>query len=260
MVVPQSHGGLELDLAAALEIIAAPARIEGSVGWTAMIGTGSCLIASLLPADIYEQVYENGSDVIVAGSSQPVGTAEATTGGWRVNGRWPFISGCQQADWMGGLCVMTEGGKPLPGPVGAGGQPQIQGFLLPARYWQIEDTWHVAGLKGTGSHHIKLRDTVVLAANFFDFVNGSPHLPGPFYQAVKQVLPLLHGANSVGMAEDALDELIALANTGRQQFAATVPMRDTETFQSELGRVAAEIGAARAFLQVQATSQLDRAI
>ena len=39
-------------------------------------------------------------------------------GGWRVNGRWPFASGCQHADWMFGLCVMTEGGKPVPGEAG----------------------------------------------------------------------------------------------------------------------------------------------
>jgi hypothetical protein len=41
MFVPQSHGGLELDLPAALEVIGALGRIDGSVGWTAMIGAGS---------------------------------------------------------------------------------------------------------------------------------------------------------------------------------------------------------------------------
>ena len=61
---------------------------------------------------------------------------------------------------MLGLCVMTEGGKPLPGPAGEGGPPLIRGFFLPACDWQIEDTWYVTGLKGTGSHHIALRDTV----------------------------------------------------------------------------------------------------
>src|SRR6201987_6169295 len=49
MFVPQSHGGLELDLPAALEIIGALSRIDGSVGWTAMIGGGCAMFASLLP-------------------------------------------------------------------------------------------------------------------------------------------------------------------------------------------------------------------
>ena len=259
--VPQSHGGLELDLPAALEIIGALSRIDGSVGWTAMIGGGCAMFASLLPRNTYEEVYQNGPDVTIAGSAQaPAGTAEAVAGGWRVNGRWPFASGCQHADWMFGLCVVTEGGKPLPGPAGEGGPPLLRGIFLPARDWQIEDTWYVAGLKGTGSHHIALRDTVVSAANLFDLVNGAPCLPGPLYQAVPQLLPLLHGASSVGIAEGALDELVELANTGRQQLQAAVPMRHSETFQGELGRIAAELRAARAFLEVQAASHWSHAL
>ena len=48
MLVPRSHGGLELDLASALEVVRTLSRIDGSVGWTAMIGTcGS--VARLAP-------------------------------------------------------------------------------------------------------------------------------------------------------------------------------------------------------------------
>ncbi|MEA2954970.1 MAG: hypothetical protein QOJ58_467, partial [Alphaproteobacteria bacterium] len=104
---PRSHGGLELDLPAALEIIEALGRIDGSVGWTAMISGGCDLYASLLPPERYEQVYRKGPDVIIAGSAQPAGTADATAGGWRVNGRWPFASGCQHADWIFGFCIAS---------------------------------------------------------------------------------------------------------------------------------------------------------
>ena len=208
--MPRSHGGLELDLPTALEIIAALAQIEGSVGWTVGIGSGCDVFAALLPRKTYDQVYQSGPDVIIAGSAQPAGTAEAAVGGWQVNGRWPFASGCQHADWMFGLCVMSERGKPLADEAGA---PLVRGFFLPARDWQIEDTWHVAGLKGTGSHHIALNDAVVPAANFFDLAGGVSCLPGPLYKAVPQLLPLMHGAICVGMAEGAMNDVIALANT-----------------------------------------------
>jgi alkylation response protein AidB-like acyl-CoA dehydrogenase len=56
MFVPQSHGGLELDLPTALEIIGALGRIDGSVGWTAVIGGGGDIFASLLPRETYEQI------------------------------------------------------------------------------------------------------------------------------------------------------------------------------------------------------------
>jgi indole-3-acetate monooxygenase len=257
LFVPQSHGGFEFDLPTALEIIAAISRIEGSVGWTVGIGTGCDTFAALLPRETYEQVYKHGPDVIIAGSAQPAGTAEPVDGGWRVNGRWPFASGCQHADWMFGLCVMTKGGKPLAGE----GEPSlVRGFFLPGRDWQIEDTWYVAGLKGTGSHHITLKDKFVPAANLFDVASGVPCLPGPLYPAVRQLLPLIHGAICVGIAEGALDDIIALANTSRQQPRAAVPMRKSEAFQGELGRVAAELSAAWSFLQARAASHWRHAL
>src|SRR5262245_26467231 len=45
LFVPQSHGGLELELPTGLRIVTALARIDGSVGWTAMIGNGGPLFA-----------------------------------------------------------------------------------------------------------------------------------------------------------------------------------------------------------------------
>jgi indole-3-acetate monooxygenase len=257
MFVPQSHGGLELDLPTALEIIAALAKIDGSVGWTAMIGCGGSLFAPSLPPETYERIYRKGPDVILAGSAQPAGTAEAVAGGWRVNGRWPFASGCQHADWLIGFCVMTQGEKPLSGE---DGRPRVRGVVLPARDWQIEDTWHAAGLKGSGSHHIAVRDLVVPAANFFDFESGVSCLPGPLYQAVPSLMPLLVGATSLGMAGGALDDLLDLADTGRQQSRAAVPMRESEVFQFELGRVAADLGAARAFHQIRTASHWRHAL
>src|SRR5260221_669533 len=136
----------------------------------------------------------------------------------------------------------------------------LRGVFLPARDWQIEDTWYVAGLKGTGSHHIALRDAIAPAANFFDLANGRPCLPGPLYQAVLQFLPLMHGASSLGMAEGALDELAELAKTGRKQLQAALPMKDSETFQAELGRIEAELRAGRALLELQAASHWRHAL
>jgi hypothetical protein len=60
MFVPRSHGGLELDLPSAVEIIRALANIDGSIGWNAMIGSGGGIFAPLLPREIYDRIYENG--------------------------------------------------------------------------------------------------------------------------------------------------------------------------------------------------------
>ena len=88
MLVPQSHGGLELDLPSALEVIGALGRIDGSVGWTAGIGSGADLVAPLLPRETYDQVYEDSPDVIIAapptrratGRSRTPGTSRGSKG------------------------------------------------------------------------------------------------------------------------------------------------------------------------------------
>jgi indole-3-acetate monooxygenase len=258
MFVPESHGGLELDLPAGLAVITALARIDGSVGWTAMIASGGAILAPSLPHETYDEIYENGPDMIFAGSAQPAGTADEAEGGWRVNGRWPFASGCQHADWIFGLCVMTEGGKALPGP--AEGVPLLRFAALPAGEWRIEDTWHVAGLKGTGSHHVALSDRLVPAANFADIAGGVPRVPGALYAAPHHFIPLLHSAMALGIAESALDDLATMARTGRRQQRAATAMRDSELFQVELGRAEADARAARAFLEAQAASHWRHAL
>lgn len=256
MFVPRSHGGLELDFPAGLEVIKALARLDGSIGWITVVAAASGLFVAASRPELFKLIYQDGPDTAICGSSQPGGTAERTADGYRVKGRWPFASGCTHADWIGGFCIVTENGKPMPG---AQGKPLLRVVALPARDWEIEDTWHAAGLKGTGSHHVTLRETLVPEVNFFD-LDAAPRQSGPLYQALRQWLPLVHGAFSVGAAEGIVDDLLALAGTGRQQLYAAVPMRESEIFQYELGRISADLAAAQAFHEVQAASHWRHAL
>jgi alkylation response protein AidB-like acyl-CoA dehydrogenase len=258
MFAPRSHGGMELDLPSGLRIIEALSKIDGSVGWIAMIGGGSAIMVPLVSRDLYEEIYRDGPDVVFAGSAQPAGAAESVDGDWRVNGRWPFASGCQHADWLFALCVMKKDGKPLPGA--AEGVPMLRGCVLPASAWRIEDTWHVSGLKGTGSHHIVLEDAAVPADHFVDFLNGKPCLPGPLYASVQQFIPLMHSAFDLGVAAAALSELVELANSGWKQQRSVKSLRDSEIFQYELGRIEADLRAAQALFQVQSAGHWRHAL
>jgi indole-3-acetate monooxygenase len=258
MFAPRSHGGMELDLPSGLRIIEALSRIEGSVGWIAMIGGGSAIMAPLVSRDLYDEIYRDGPDVIFGGSTQPIGNAESVDGDWRVNGRWPFASGCQHADWLFALCVMKKDGKPLPGP--AEGVSMLRGCVLPASAWRIEDTWRVSGLRGTGSHHIVLEDAAVPGDHFVDLVGGKPCVPGPLYGAVQQFIPLMHTAFDLGVAAAALSDLVGLANSGWKQQRATKSLRESEIFQYELGRIEADLRAAQALFQVQSASHWRHAL
>jgi alkylation response protein AidB-like acyl-CoA dehydrogenase len=257
MFVPRSHDGLELDFRDGIKIVQALARIDGSVGWIAAFSNGGSLLATFSPREVYDRIYKNGPDVLFAGTFKPGGTAEAMGDSWRLNGRFDFFSGCQHADWMVVTFVMRKDGVPLLQP---NGQPLVRSCLVHARDCQIEETWHVAGLKATGSHDVVVTDLVVPDAEFFDTFDPEVHKPGPLYQEPLPLLLLLIPAILVGIATGAVDDVVRVANTGRQQFRAAMPMRDSELFQAELGRIEADLNAARACLQVQVASHWNHAL
>jgi alkylation response protein AidB-like acyl-CoA dehydrogenase len=258
MVTPKHYGGMELDYPTVLDVFRRLARIDGAVGWTVMIGAGAAFTAPLLPRPILDEIYRE-PDIIMGGSTQPVTKAERVPRGWRVGGRWPFASGCRHADWLAGFCFMEENGRTLTDPVANDGRPLIMGFVLPASAWEIEDSWHAAGLEGSGSHHILLKERVVSGANFFDLMHGTPCEEGPLYSAPWHMLVMTLPSVAIGIAEGALDALLRLARTGRRQLRAPTAMQDSELFRHELGRAAAEIRTARLALETQARLHWEQA-
>jgi alkylation response protein AidB-like acyl-CoA dehydrogenase len=249
MLVPRRYGGLELDPMSAFRAVAALARLDGSVDWNAMIGHVAALMPFLGSPALCEEIYQDRKDHIIAGSGQPVGTAERVPGGWRVTGVWPFASGCQNAEWIVGNCVMMEGGSPIDASDGFG--PMIHACVMPAEHWEIRDTWHTVGLKGTGSHHVALTDVFVPAENFAETPFGSSFAPDPIFARFPEVLMLAHAAIAVGIAEGAITDLVELVGTGVKQLFMTTPLVETERFREGLARLDAELMAARALLEAQ---------
>lgn len=258
MFTPKSHGGLELDMPEGLAGIAETARADGSAGWAVMIGSATALLFSRLPQTTFEMIYRGGPDLIQAGlAGAPRGRAEIVDGGYKVTGSWPFSSGCQHADWIIGLCVVTRDGQPVPGPV-EGGPPQTRIVVLKAEDWTIEDTWTVSGLKGTGSHTTALKDAFVPEDQTFELA-GPSCLEGPLYAGVGPWIPLMHSAFAVGLAEGAVDDLASLAGTGRQQLFARASMQQSPILQYELGQLDGDLAAARALLRTTADDHWARA-
>jgi alkylation response protein AidB-like acyl-CoA dehydrogenase len=251
MLVPRRYGGLELDALSAFRAVAALARLDGSVGWNAMIGQIAGLMPFLTSPTLCEQILRDGQDHIIAGSGQPVGAAERVPGGWRVTGAWPFASGCQNADWIVGTCVMMEGGSPI--DAGDRPGPMTRTCLMPAEHWEIRDTWRTLGLKGTGSHHVALTDVLVPDQNFFEFPFGASFAPDPIFGKYPEIVVLSHGALAVGIAEGAIMDLVELAGTGVKQMFMTTPLAETERFKEGLARLDADLMAARALLEAQIT-------
>ena len=249
MLVPRRHGGLGLDALSALRAISALARLDGSLGWNAMIGHITSLQPFLANPGLCEKIFADRGDHIIAGSAQPVGTAQRVPGGWRVTGSWPFASGCQNAEWISGACVMMEDGSPIDASDKPG--PMTRTCLMPAEHWEIRDTWHTFGLKGTGSHHVALTDVLVPDENFIEFPFGASFAPDPIFAKFPEHLVLSHAAHAIGIAEGAIMDLVEVARSGAQQMFMTTPLVETERFREGLARLDADLKAARALLEAE---------
>jgi indole-3-acetate monooxygenase len=122
---------------------------------------------------------------------------------------------------------------------------------MPAEHWEIRDTWHGFGLKGTGSHHVALTDVFVPNENFFEFPFGASFAPDPVFSKFPELGVLAHAAHAVGTAEGAIADLVELAQTGVKQLYMTTSLVETERFREGLARLDAELMAARALLEAQ---------
>jgi indole-3-acetate monooxygenase len=240
---PRALGGLELSPAEVFRAVTALSRIDGSVGWTAMLGTSAQLLLTLLPPDGYAALFRDGPDVVFTGSDQPCGTARRNgSSAWQVEGRWPFASGCLHAEWIGSLSAVVDAST-----TDGGAQRSLRFFVAPAASWTIEDTWDVIGLEGTGSHHIVLPPTTI--EDHFSFAltdttrtrRTEPAFQGPF-----RWLPLAHAACQLGIAAGALDDLLASVAGGHRRQGRPSTTRDSEVAQSEIGRLAIAHRAAQA--------------
>jgi len=246
MLVPKSHGGLQIEFPSSIDILAAVAAADGATGWTVMIGCETAQLFSLLPRASFDRVYAGGPDTICGGAFAPQGKAVVESGGYRVSGRWSFASGCQHADWLFGQCVVLENGSPLPGPMP--GAPQLRCMVLPASQWQIFDTWHTAGMRGTGSHDIGVDGAHVTEDWTFDLWFGQPSLEGPSFAMPVLQFSMHIGAVALGIAEGAIADLRALAGTRKVRLYAKAELADQPLFQYRLGHAEVDARAARAFL------------
>src|SRR6476659_9120255 len=99
LMVPRRIGGYETDIRTYIAVIAELGQGCGSTAWTASLLNVCAWLTGLFPERAQKDVWGTNVDAWVAGSLAPRGDARAVEGGWIVNGRWPWASGCLHAQW-----------------------------------------------------------------------------------------------------------------------------------------------------------------
>jgi len=165
-------------------------------------------------------------------------------GGFRVSGRWSLVSGCELADWIPVMCVITEGTAPR---LLEAGTPELRMAYLPKGAYRILDTWYVGGLRGTGSHDMVVDDVFVPVERTF-FVTDPPQLDRPL--ARMPMAPTMCAgcaALCLGLAQAATDTLLELG-ASKVQVGPFPGLRERPDVQVMVASAAAQLEAARLLL------------
>jgi len=250
MAMPRAWGGPELDLLTQFRVIEALAMADGSVGWCAMIGSDGGYVTAFLDQDVARGMYPD-LRVATGAAATTTGRAVRVPGGYRVSGRFPFVSGCQHSEWVWLGCIVVEDGVP---PIDGNGVPETRQCLLRLSQCEILDTWHTTGLRGTGSNDVVVRDTFVEEGRTFSFAD--PRLikrPGPLY-AFPFMFKAKGCAPALGIARHAIDAAIESAAgkparryTVGERIEAPKMLRDDVYVQDAVGRAETLLAAARAY-------------
>ncbi|MFN7055752.1 acyl-CoA dehydrogenase family protein [Hyphomonas sp.] len=244
MVSPAAFGGLELSPREIVETTEAIAAANASAGWCAMIAATTALNAAYMAPEYAAEIYADPM-TITGGVFAPMGRAVVEGDHYRVTGRWQWGSGSANCTWLCGGCTVWENGEMLRLPSGA---PDARMMVFAASEAILHDTWHVMGLKGTGSGDIEVKDILVPRGRSVSLVADAPREAGALYKfPAFGLLALGVSAVALGNARGALDAFRDLATVKKSQGSAKT-LAERQTMQAEFARCEAQWRAARAYL------------
>ncbi len=248
MCTPRSLGGLEVDPITRARVIEEISGHDTATGWTLANPLDWAYQCARLPDAGAEELYGRGANVVIAAQFGRPMQAVPAQEGYRITGRTPFVSNCHDAHWIATTATVMAGD---PSRAEDTGEPEVVMAYLPRESCQVIDTWHVMGMRGTGSNDVAVNDVFVPTARTFplvpEFTPGS-HYQGPLYRfplvgIVATNLPPL----VLAVARRAIEEVSALAQ-GKMPVAASTVLRERASAQAKLAQAEAILRAGRLLL------------
>jgi 3-hydroxy-9,10-secoandrosta-1,3,5(10)-triene-9,17-dione monooxygenase len=258
ITVPRRLGGYEVPFATKLKVSAALGEACGSTSWVVTLINVCNWLVSLYPERAQQEVWGADANAKACGVLAPSATARKVDGGFEITGTWGYASGCLHSQWaILGLPLVDDAGETV-------GQGLA---LIPMSDLRIEDTWFVAGMRGTGSNtlhaegvfvpHYRILDVPAAIDNQY----GTEHKDEALYRSsFIPALVLVLAGPQLGMARGVLDTVIEKAP--KRVIAYTVFEQQTAstTFQNAVSDAAMHVDTAvlhseRAAADIDAAAQ-----
>lgn len=259
IVQPKRVGGSELDYVALVDCAEQLGKADASVAWNfANLASHQWMLA-MFDKRAQDLVWDRDPNALIASSFIfPAGRARRVDGGYKLRGSWPFSSGVASCEWnMLGSVVSSD-------DEADGIEYRI--FLLPRSDYRILDTWNAAGLQGTGSNDVEVRDAFVTESLSIAVSNlaggptpGSAVNPNPLYTLpVFSLFPFVLSGVALGNAQACLDDYIDTARY-RASTYNRAKLGDLQSTQIKIAEASAKIDAARLIMRSNCIEAMEAA-
>jgi 3-hydroxy-9,10-secoandrosta-1,3,5(10)-triene-9,17-dione monooxygenase len=246
---PKRVGGAELDYVALVDCAEILGRADASVAWNLANLASHHWMLGMFDKRAQDLVWDKDVDALIASSFIfPAGRARKVEGGYRLRGSWPFSSGVASCEWnMLASVVSTE-------DEADGIEYRI--FLVHKNDYRILDTWNAAGLRGTGSNDVEVREAFVaeaLSVAVGDLAGGpTPGCavnPNALYALpVFSLFPYVLSGVALGNAQACLDDYVDIARHRASIYNRT-KLADMQSTQIKIAEASAKIDAARLIMR-----------
>ena len=242
---PDIHGA-DADPMTQIGVIEAVSRADGSAGWNLMIGIETF---GLIAPGFKNRCPELIADplTIMASSTAAVGRSVRDGDGWRVSGQWQFVSGIHNAHIFGATVRLYDRGEE---PIDEGNYYAV----VSEGEYEIIDTWHVGGLRGSGSHDVRLAEVFVPDSRIIAPLGGHAATTPQLRLPLGNRLAYNKAAVAIGIARAGIDAFMDIATQKQPRFTSH-RLRERPFAQRAIaGAEARLIGARAGLMELTASS------
>lgn len=211
LFIPEELGGRDLSLPEAARVFQDTSFEDGSFGWLTTIGSGGNLFLENMTEGQAKELF-TPADAVIAGSGHATGEAHAGSHGYRVSGEWRYCSGAPYASMFTANTIIWRDGEET---------EEMRACIFMPDQVEIVEDWNAFGLKGTGSHTIRVKEAFVPFDRTFSVVEkqnslGSPVHSFPFVQFSQ----VSFASVCLGLGARFLEEAHTLAERAKSQWTA----------------------------------------
>jgi alkylation response protein AidB-like acyl-CoA dehydrogenase len=253
LLKPARFGGYSTDVRTILEITEKLGTADGSAAWLVGLAATASWAIGRSSARAQDEVFGSDPDVRLAGSAGTPAPARRVAGGLVVSGRWSYASGSHHAAWAG---IVVAAADDSDRPV------EVYMCLVPSSEMRLDDTWHVVGMRGTGSNTWAAEDLFVPEYRLIpmaEVAEPTGTAKGQSRLSFGSLGPLMLVGPLLGLGQAALSAVIAAAPAKAIQHTSFARQSDSVGVQVQIAEAALTLQTARLHAH-QAAARLDEAV